>query len=422
MWRILQKGGAASPPSYPTFRSRMEGESVWGQREMNPCFWVGRRADLDAVAAIAGLAGADGLLSRDSKGWNLPCDIMYWNQRRIELDRQSAQKSDTVRWEELLRVDLTQMEMLCLRLRFSRVRWERDLFTRLCVQCNCWSAVEVATFLVSSARNEGSSVYVGFSFGRSRQYVGMVEKRSWGKRAKEHLQQIRLHKTHSAEPFEMKYDYMAKGGQWFFLPVINTTEPLPIKDLECYEKVITKEFKKPLNKFFQNSTTKTNSVSRPPWRHGVSPPKTRVQKLRDPMVYTSVDTTQWLPSVDFRKSIDTSDNWICWHSSNPLDLTEIVRKWGHSMVTIITDDSSESCNFRRAVKIAKSAAGQIYLYWEEKIIHVPTPSEARQKLIDIARREYPVATLKELLVQELWILLSISNEVATSKMHERTKT
>ena len=66
---------------------------------------------------------------------------------------------------------------IVLSMRWSRKRWVRSWFNRLCSQYNCDTTVQLTDYLRTVMEREDSIIYVGFSFTSSRPYIGAVEAR-----------------------------------------------------------------------------------------------------------------------------------------------------------------------------------------------------------------------------------------------------
>ena len=107
----------------------------------------------------------------------------------------------------------------------------------------------------AASQQKGSTVYCLFSLTRSRQYIGMVEKRPWVNRYEEHHRQIQQHLNGTETESEEKYKYMCHG-EWHMLPLLQTESPLPLSLLHKVEAIVTREFPNPLNKFYRRSTAR----------------------------------------------------------------------------------------------------------------------------------------------------------------------
>ena len=137
---------------------------------------VSERRDLHAMRAVLGpsFPSIDG---PNHVVWPRLCEAMAdW---RSTLECRRLEMLDVARSPWKAHHGLYQANLLgiVLSMRWSRKRWVRSWFNRLCSQYNCDTAVQLTDYLRTVMEREDSIVYVGFSFTSSRPYIGAVEAR-----------------------------------------------------------------------------------------------------------------------------------------------------------------------------------------------------------------------------------------------------
>ena len=137
---------------------------------------VSERRDLHAMRAVLGpsFPSIDG---PNHVVWPRLCEAMAdWRSTHecCRLELLDVARSPWTAHHGLYREDLLGV---VLSMRWSRKRWVRSWFNRLCRQYCCDTAVELTDCLRTVMDREDSIVYVGFSFTSSRPYSGAVEAR-----------------------------------------------------------------------------------------------------------------------------------------------------------------------------------------------------------------------------------------------------
>ena len=117
-------------------------------------------------------------------------------------------------------------------MKWAREVWVRQHFGRMCKQFQVETAVNLSRALRVCMEQDDSVVHIGFNFGVSRPYYGMVHNREPRQRWQElkHWRAVLQHGSGMATEKELNCSYMALHGnaaRWHFLPYISCGQDQP---------------------------------------------------------------------------------------------------------------------------------------------------------------------------------------------------
>ena len=166
------------------------------------CFTASEKCDIRAIVALLGHASPSLDAPRDVV-WPRLCEAMDDWRSALQCCRKETLDMDRTPWVAHAKLYQAGLLGLCLSMRFTRKRWVRRWFWRLCNECQCDTAVQLADILRAQMDRDDSIIYVAFSFVTSRPYIGAVEARCPILRWNEHWAAIQ--KSGRGEGSEQKY-------------------------------------------------------------------------------------------------------------------------------------------------------------------------------------------------------------------------
>ena len=166
------------------------------------CFTASEQCDIRAIVALLGHASPSLHDPRDVV-WPRLCQAMDDWRSAFECRRKETLDGDRTPWVAHAKLYQAGLLGVLLSMRFTRHRWVRRWFWRLCNEWQCDTAVQLAASMRTQMDRDDSIIYVAFSFASSRPYIGAVEARYPILRWNEHWAAVL--KSGRGEVGELKY-------------------------------------------------------------------------------------------------------------------------------------------------------------------------------------------------------------------------
>jgi hypothetical protein len=349
--------------------------------------------------------------------WPLLCEAMAHWRSVHEADLDACLDAERTSWVDHGKLYASRMEGVCLAMRFSRQKWVRGLFSQLCEQHKCATAVDLAACFLTIMNREDSIVYIGFCFYAKRPYIGMVHERRPYRRWEEHWRGTL--QASQGELCERKYGYMHDNGgakSWFFVPWVSCGETISLNRLRVMEKRIIALFPNALNgirskwanpaprgnKVGEAAKAKTAAAEEGDRRFN----KVKVSNARKGSKVIQVQVHYMTAAggvvvgCDLGTAMAVSD-CISWHLSYPWSTLTCQRRWGRSEVVCYSDSGLVAAGSLRSVisSVGRWAVCRVYLLILRRVQHVRQLTAEDDYLLALCENEVPRHEAEDLLVQ-----------------------